>query len=152
MDLDTKDRDIIECLARDARCALADVGKAVGLSPSATNERVHRLSAHGVIRRFTVDADPLAFGLPVLAMVFVGLRSGAEHPAFRAFALAHAAIVECHQVTGPWCYLLHVRAADLAGVETFLSALRQTGLTERCESMVALSNVKTAPFAPNGAV
>lgn len=135
-------------LAQDARRALAEVGQAVGLSPSATNDRVRRLVAQGTIRRFTVDADPAALGVPVLALIWVALRHLADEAAFRAFVVAHPGITECHHVTGPWSYLIHLRTADLAAVEGFLTQLKETGMLERSETMLALSSVKSAPFAP----
>jgi len=109
---------------------------------------VRRLVAQGAIRRFTVDADPAVLGVPVLALIWVALRHLADEAAFRAFVVAHPGIIECHHVTGPWSYLIHLRAADLAAVEGFLTEMKETGMLERSETMLALSTVKAAPFAP----
>ncbi len=55
--MDEIDRKIIGILAQDLRRSLTDIGAAVELSPSSVNERIRRLVASGVIRRFTIDAD-----------------------------------------------------------------------------------------------
>ncbi|MEA5162246.1 AsnC family transcriptional regulator [Cereibacter johrii] len=60
--MDDLDGKIIGLLAEDARKPLTEVAGQVGLSTSAVNERVRRLVAQGVIRRFTVDASPEALG------------------------------------------------------------------------------------------
>ncbi len=149
-DMDQTDHKIVELLAEDARRSLADVGARVGLAASSVNDRVKRLLAEGAIRRFTVDADPVRLGAGVLAILFVALRDGQE-AGFRAYAASHPAITECHHVTGPWSYLVHLRVADLPALEGFLDDLKARGLVARTETMLALSSIRSAPFAPAAA-
>ena len=144
------DRKIIELLAADSRRALADIGGEVGLSASAVNERIRRLVTAGAIRRFTVDADPEALGLPVLAFVFMALAPGADEAAFRAFAAGHGAILECHHVTGTWSYLIKIRVADLNAVEAFLGELKAAGYVGRSETMISLSSPVGDVLVPVG--
>ena len=144
--MDKIDRKITTLLAEDARRSLADMGEAVGLSPSAVNERIRRLTASGAIRRFTVDADPAALGLGVTAFVLIGLDYEAGEEAFRAFAAAHPSVAECHHVTGGWSYLLKVRLADLAALEAFLAELKVRRFLARSETMIALSTAVERGF------
>jgi Lrp/AsnC family leucine-responsive transcriptional regulator len=146
--MDDIDRKIIRCLAEDSRRSLADIGGAVGLSTSAVNERIRRLSSAGVLRRFTVDAEPEALGAGVCAFVFVGLAPDADEAVFRAVAIDHPDIVECHHVTGAWNYLVKVRVGSLAGVEAFLGDLKRRRLIARSETMIALASVVEAPYSP----
>lgn len=146
--MDKIDRTIITLLAEDARRSLADIGSVVGLSASAVNERIRRLVAAGAIRRMTVDADPAALGLPILAFVWVALAPGADEAAFRAFAATDPAIAECHHVTGGWSYLVKVHAGSLGEIEGFLSALKDQGFVARTETIIALSSVVAGPYMP----
>ncbi len=146
--MDIIDRKITALLAEDARRSLADIGEAVGLSPSAVNERIRRLTASGAIKRFTVDADHKALGLEVTAFVLVGLDYDAGEEAFKAFVAAHPSVAECHHVTGGWSYLLKVRLADLAGVEAFLAELKARRFLARSETMIALSTAVERGFTP----
>ena len=146
--MDTLDKKITALLAEDARRSLADMGEAVGLSPSAVNERIRRLTASGAIKRFTVDADHAALGLGVTAFVLVGLDYDAGEEAFKAFVAAHPSVAECHHVTGGWSYLLKVRLADLAGVEAFLAELKARRFLARSETMIALSTAVERGFTP----
>lgn len=146
--MDEIDRKITSLLAADARRSLADIGETVGLSPSAVNERMRRMTGNGNIRRFTVDADPDAYGLPVLAFVWVALKPEADEGAFRAFAGSHAGICECHHVTGSWSYLVKVRVASLSGLEAFLDEVKAHGFLARSETVIALSSVVPGGFAP----
>lgn len=148
--MDEIDRKIISLLASDGRRSLADLGSVVGLSTSAVNERIRRLVAGGAIRRFTIDADPRALGLGILAFVWVGLAADADEAAFRAFAASHPSVTECHHVTGPWSYLVKIRVATLDDLEGFLGELKGRRLIARSETILGLSTVVEAPFAPRG--
>ena len=150
--MDDTDRKIIDLLAEDARRALADIGDRIGLSASATNERIRRLTASGAIRRFTVDADPTALGVPVLAFVCVALAADADEAAFRAYAASHPAIEEAHHVTGVWSYMVKVRVASLPDLEAFLADLKARRFLARSETIIALSSAAEASFSPRSVV
>lgn len=146
--MDDIDRKIIDLLAADARRSLSDIGEQVGLSASATNERIRRLSITGAIRRFTVDADPNALSVPVLAFVCLALAADADEAGFRAFASGHPAIEECHHVTGAWSYLAKVRVASLPDLEAFLAELKTRKFIARSETIIALSSAVEASYTP----
>ncbi|MCC0077834.1 MAG: Lrp/AsnC family transcriptional regulator [Rhodobacter sp.] len=149
--MDDIDGKIIGLLAADARRALADIGAHVGLSPSAVNERIRRLNGQGIVRRFTVDTDPEARALPILAFVWIALPERGDEAAFRDYAASHSDIEECHHVTGPWSYLLKIRVGSLASVEAFLTGLKAAGFVARSETMLALSSPVPGACVPRGA-
>lgn len=148
--MDRIDHKIITLLAEDCRRSLADIGAGVNLSPSAVNERIRRLTASGAIRRFTVEADPEALGLPVTAFIWVALAPDSDEAAFRSFAQTRPEISECHHVTGPWSYLLKIHSPSLAGIEAFLSTLKERRFLARSETMIALSSPVDPGFGPRG--
>jgi len=144
--VDRIDRKIIDLLAADSRRSLADIGGVVGLAPSSVNERIRRLSDAGAIRRFTVEADPVAIGLPITAFIWVEIRDDEE--GFRHDAAAHPDIAECHHVTGAWSYLLKVRVEAISGIEGFISELKSKGRIGRTETFLALSTIKDSLIPP----
>lgn len=146
--MDKTDRKIIDLLASDARRSLADIGAQVGLSTSAVNDRVRRLTASGALRNFTVAADPESLGLPVLAFLWLALSERADEAAFCAFAAGAPQIEECHHVTGAWSYLLKLRLGALSDVEPFLKDLKSRGFVARSETMLALSSPAPGSFVP----
>ncbi len=138
--MDAIDTKIIELLSADAKRSLADIGASVGLSPSTVNERVRRLTASGIIRRFTVDLDPVQTGMQTLVFVWIALRDDADEEAFRAYAAAHPLILECHHVTGAWSYLIKLRVGDATRIEPFLADLKARRFVGRSETVIALSS------------
>jgi len=144
--VDAIDRQICALLSEDARLSMAQLGAEVGLSSSAVNDRVRRLSERGVLRRFRADVDPEALGLPVVAFLWVALAEGVDETGFRAAMAAEPSVTACHHVTGAWSYLVQVRVASLVAVEEFLVALKRAGWVARTETMLALSTVLEPPF------
>lgn len=144
--MDELDQKIIDLLSSDARRSLADIGGIVGLSPSSVNERIRRMTGAGVIRRFTVDVDPVALGLETLVFVWIALREDADEPAFRRHANSDPAILECHHVTGAWSYLAKLRVASMSEVEGFLADLKARKFIGRSETVFALSSPMPGAF------
>jgi len=147
--MDEIDRNLILALQRDSAAGLADLSKAAGLSVSATAERVKRLEERGVIRGWGIDLDPVAAGCPLLAFVFVAMRPGRDDGPFVKAMNRQEAVLECHTVTGPWCYLLKLRLPDIAALEGFVSEeVRGQPGVERTETILALASPKETTILP----
>ena len=67
MDLDKKDRLILQALQQDARQSLSALGKRIGLSQPAISERVRRLEEAGVIDGYSARVNLAAVGLRLQA-------------------------------------------------------------------------------------
>ena len=147
--MDEIDRNLVVALQENGAAGLAELSKAAGLSVSATAERVKRLEERGVIRGWRVDLDPVAAGCPLLAIVFVAMRPGKDDATFLKAMKRQEAVLECHTVTGAWCYLLKLRLPDIAALETFVSdEVRGQPGVERTETILALASPKEAAILP----
>ena len=71
-ELDVKDRDILGILSKEARIPLKTLAGRIGLSRSATSERVAALEKSGVIRGYRADIGQMDKGM-VVAFLFVTL-------------------------------------------------------------------------------
>jgi Lrp/AsnC family leucine-responsive transcriptional regulator len=145
--MDEIDRIILDTVQRDGRASLAEIGKRCGLSVSATNERVRKLEARGLITGWGARVDPAAVGADLLAFIFI-LLSGPEHEAaFKELVRRLDEVQECHHVTGEWSYMLKVRTRGTAGLERLLAtALKSVPGLARTYSTIALSTVKETPY------
>ena len=69
----TTNRDtLIRALQADGRASYAELAPRVGLSAPAVRQRIQRLTDSGVLQVVAVT-DPLALGLPVMALVGIGV-------------------------------------------------------------------------------
>ncbi|WP_055588541.1 Lrp/AsnC family transcriptional regulator [Peterkaempfera griseoplana] len=119
--MDETDRALLALLQQDAGQAYAALGRAIGLSAGATHERVRKLRERGVIRRTTVDVDPSALGLGVLAFVMVESSAWMGDSA-EAFA-AIPEIEEAHVIAGSASVLVKVRTAGTVQLQDVLRRL-----------------------------
>lgn len=62
-ELDAKDRDILRILSKDARIPLKTLAGRIGLSRSATSERVAHLEKNGAIRGYRADIGRIDKGM-----------------------------------------------------------------------------------------
>lgn len=107
--LDERDLHILTLLQSDARISNAEIGRAVGLAPSAVLERIRKLERRGVVRGYSARLDPAALGCGLLAFVFVQAdeRPGQTDLGEELAALPEA--LEVHHIAGEDCYLVKLR-------------------------------------------
>ena len=146
-ELDGTDRQILMLVQKDSSLAQAEIGKRVGLSTAAVHERVKKLEAAGVIRRWTAVVDPAAVGAQVCAFVEVFF----EHPRFEKGFIERAkrldAVLECHHITGEFSLLLKVRVADMPALqELLLEQLSSQEGVRQTRTVMVLSTVKEETF------
>lgn len=122
-DLDRLDRKILAQLQVDGRITTTQLAEHIGLSPTATAERVKRLTRDGYILGFSARLDAGKVGLGLL--VFVEVKLDRTTPdVFDAFADAvnrAPEVLECHMVAGGFDYLIKSRVADMAAYRKFLA-------------------------------
>jgi len=77
VELDERDRRILEELMRNARVSYTELAKKLGVSDVAVIKRVRRLEQMGVIKRYTIVVDPRALGYRVVS--YTGIDVDPEH-------------------------------------------------------------------------
>jgi len=97
--LDEFARNLLTELSRDARASYAELGRRVGLSPSAVAERMRRMEDEGIIKGYTAQISRTALGLPILAIIRMTCDGTHYHP-FLKFVKTLSEVQVCHHVTG----------------------------------------------------
>ena len=120
--LDALDRKLLRLLQEDGRIANVELAERVGLSPTATSERVKRLTREGIIAGYGARLDPQKLGRGFLVFVEVTLDKTTPDVFDRfAGAVTRAPdVLECHLVAGGFDYLIKTRVADMAAYRVFL--------------------------------
>lgn len=122
-ELDRLDRKILAVLQDDGRITVSDLAERIGLSATATAERMRRLIRDGTIVGFRAELDPVRLGRGLLVFVEVLLdRTSPE--VFDAFARQvkrAGEVLECHLVAGGFDYLIKARVRDMAAYRRFLA-------------------------------
>lgn len=121
--IDRLDRKILAVLQVDGRITHADLAERIGLSATATAERVRRLVRDGYILGYRAELDPVKLGRGLLVFVEV-LLERTSPDVFDAFATQvkrSGEVLECHMVAGGFDYLLKSRVKDMAAYRRFLA-------------------------------
>ncbi len=141
MRVDDIDQQIIAHLQQDARSSYAEIGAKVALSAPAVKRRVDRLRAAKVIRGYTAIIDPAAIGWTTEAFVELFCTGRTSPSQLSTAARRHPAVVGLYTVSGEADALVHLRAADIAGLEQALERLRAEPFVTSTRSMIVLSRL-----------
>lgn len=119
--MDEFDDKILFELERAGRMSHTELGRRIGLSPSATLRRVQELERTGVIAGYRAVIDPIKRGNAFVAYIGVGLNmhTKAAQEAFERSILTARGVRECHNVTGTIEYILRVEVESLAAYKQF---------------------------------
>ena len=120
--LDDVDRMLIDALDRNARAAMSDLARLVGLSPQSTADRVRRLEDLEVIAGFTLRLNPAALGLSIGAYIRIQPALG-ELQRVAELVAGIPEVVECARITGEDCFIAKVFVPSLENLEGVIDRL-----------------------------
>lgn len=142
--IDRADHRLLLELSQRGRAANVELAQAVHLSASAVARRQRALEEAGVIRGYSADIDPAAFGLNTTVVVQVTLKgqSEADLGEFEQAVAQCDSVLRCFLMSGSDDYLLILLVRDLIDFErvhkTQLSRLPHVA---RIQSSFALRDV-----------
>lgn len=118
---DETDWHILRELQVDARLSYAELGRRVGLSSPAVQERVRKMEDYGIITGYRVEIDLPKAGYPLSAYVRVGNLPNVDGDRVRELSEALPEVMECHHITGQDCFLLKIAATSIPHLEDVVS-------------------------------
>jgi Lrp/AsnC family leucine-responsive transcriptional regulator len=145
--LDSYGRKLLEELQDNARLSLAELGRRVGLSPTATAERMKQMEEVGIVHGYAVEIDREALGLEVMA--FIRMSCGGQHyHRLVEYVQSLEEVRECHHLTGGDDFLLKVTTTSMADLEALIEALLPYG--NPVTSLVLSTPVERRKYAVTG--
>ncbi len=137
-------RRLLEELQKNARASYAELGRRVGLSPSATAERLRRLEDAGIIRGYRADIDPASLGLGLMALIRM-TADGVQYQNLMKFLEDCEQVRECYHVTGGDALMMKVLAPSIEQLEALIMKLLRYGIPTT--SIVLSTPVERHTFA-----
>lgn len=139
MALDQIDEQILTVLGADARASYPRIGQEVGLSAPAVKRRIDRLFRSGVIRRFTIELNPVALGATTESFVEVTCTGRTAPDDITKALTSHPQVVAAYTVSGQADALVHLRCSSITELEQVLERIRRDRHIERTTSVVVLT-------------
>ena len=148
--LDEMDVKILRILQDDATRAVAEIGKAVGLSTTPCWRRIQKLEEGGVIERRVALLDPRRVNAGVT--VFVSIKTD-QHSLdwlerFHAAVVDFPEVVEFYRMSGEVDYLLRVVVPDIAAYDAFYKKLIGRIEISKVSSAFAMEQIKFTTALP----
>ncbi|RUO72933.1 leucine-responsive transcriptional regulator [Idiomarina ramblicola] len=143
--IDKTDRKILRLLQDDGRMSNVELARRVGLSQTASLERVRKLEREQVIESYHAKINPAKLGANLMVFVEITLtRTSAD--AFAEFSDAARKtdeILECHLVAGDFDFLIKARVPDMRAYRKLLgeTLLMMPGVDES-RTYVVMEEVK----------
>lgn len=148
--LDAMDLKILHILQGDSTIAVADIGKAVGLSTTPCWRRIQKLEEMGVIRGRVAVLDPAKVNAGVT--VFVSIKTD-QHSLdwlerFHKAVVDFPEVVEFYRMSGEIDYLLRVVVPDIAAYDAFYKRLIAKVDISKVSSAFAMEQIKYTTALP----
>jgi Lrp/AsnC family leucine-responsive transcriptional regulator len=124
--MDSFGRSLLKELQDNSRLSIAELARRVGLSATATAERLKQMEEVGIVRAFTIEIDREALGLEVLAFVRLTC-DGQNYFRMMDFVQTLEEVRECHHLTGGDAFLLKVTTTSMGALEALIEALLPYG-------------------------
>src|SRR5690348_5869854 len=121
--LDETGWQLLAALQEDARLSYSELGQRVGLSAPAVSERVRKLEEAGVITGYHAEINRALVGLPVTAIIRMGLNVSESSARAIAGIREIAEVLECARVLGGDTLILKVGAASIEHLERLIDRL-----------------------------
>lgn len=121
-EMDPKDRILIAALKDNARESIVSLARRVGLSRSATQDRLQRLEKRGVIRGYTVRLGGTGLA-HTRALMAISFKPGFQCEHVLPHLKTLPEIQTCLALAGPVDLMLTVEAASTAALEAVRAAV-----------------------------
>ena len=110
--MDVYGRKLLNELQGNSRLSLAELGRRIGLSSTATAERLKQMEEVKILQGYTIEIDREALGLEVMA--FIRMSCGGQNY-YRLLEFVHTLeeVRECHHLTGGDDFLLKVTTTSM---------------------------------------
>jgi DNA-binding Lrp family transcriptional regulator len=153
VELDKTDIVLLSELQIDAAQTQAELGKKIGLSTTAVNRRIRRLTQSGVIEKTTSALNQTLLGRPltVIANVEVVSEQLDEIDKLESIFSARTEIQQCYYVTGEWDFVLVILVRDMAEYDHLTKELFfNSANVKRFKSLVVMRRTKVGLTVPLG--
>jgi Lrp/AsnC family leucine-responsive transcriptional regulator len=121
--LDETGWQLLAALQEHGRLSYSELGQRVGLTAPAVSERVRKLEEAGVITGYHAEINRALVGLPVTAIIRMGLHDSQSSARAIARIREVGEVLECARVTGGDTLILKVGACSIEHLERLIDRL-----------------------------
>lgn len=140
--MDDIDLEILRRLRDNSRTNASVIGEKIGMSTSAVIERIKKLEALGIVRKYTVALNAKLIGMDVLAFVSIGVEHPKHNDDFIKAVNKNRNVIECHYITGDFDFLLKIMTESIDSLTATLDSIKSIRGVSLTRTLIVLSTSK----------
>lgn len=150
--LDNIDLDILRLMQEDAKITTKELSLKLHLTTTPIHERIKRLEKEGYIQKYVaiLDKQKLKRGLIVFCNISLKQHTSEIGNQFVHDIASLEEVVECHNISGDYDFLLKVLVEDMPGYQQFvmnrLGSLENIGSVKSIFVMGEIKNTWAIPI------
>ncbi|GHC55481.1 Lrp/AsnC family transcriptional regulator [Ulvibacter litoralis] len=137
MKIDSLNWNILNCLQENARMSNAEIGRRVGISSPAVNERIKKMEDAGIVNGYKTVVSPFETGYQLKAIITLRAFMGKLKP-FLEKVKTYDEVLDCYRITGNENIVMVVVLKNQKHLESFIDQLISYGETK---TQIVLSHV-----------
>ncbi len=141
MDIDDRDKKILNVLLENAKLSFRDIAKKVGVSVVTVLKRVRALEKEQVIKSYTTDLDYERIGYDVHAIIRIRIAKGKLFEVEKKIAI-DPHVFAVYDVTGDVDCILITKFKTRKDLDRFLKKIQTYDFVERTETNLILNIIK----------
>ena len=140
--IDDLDIQLLKTLQKNGRTKRNQLAEEVKLSIPSVSERLKKLEDNNVIEGYYTKVNRKAFGLDILAFIYVMMDSSKHYNELIKKAEKNPQILECHSVLGEGSHLMKVVVKNTEALEKLLSEIQSWPGVTSTKTTYVLSTIK----------
>ncbi len=115
--IDKIDKKILAILKKNARLTASAISDEIEFSVSAVIERIKKLEAAQIIKKYTVCLDQKKIGNEISGIIEIQMKGPEYYAGFIEFVKSKSYIDTCYYKTGKCDFMLHISTVSTDGLE-----------------------------------
>ena len=142
VELDEKNKLILELLTKDGRMAYKEIADKLEISESTVRKRVAKMVKEEIIDRFTISINPEKIGKKVMAFLTVVPSNQSSIKELSEQIMKFPQVIEAFYMSGKCGLLLKVQVSDLLNLDVLIEKIRNFNKINEIESCIVLRVLK----------
>jgi len=143
MELDEKDKAILEILKRDSRKSFIDIGNMLNMSEAAVRRRVKNLVDRGVIKAFTIEIEK---GYHVKALTFLSIDPNTPSNEVISKLIKVRGIETIYELTGEYDAVAMIEVPDMHDLNRCIEEIRNIQGIKETNTAIILRQTKASGY------
>ncbi len=141
MELQEKDKKILNILIDNSRLSLRQIAKKAGISVATVMHHAKKLEKEGVIKKYTTKIDYEKTGYDFLVMIEIRVSKGKLIEVEKKIA-THQNVFAVYDITGNFDSMVLARFKTRRQLDNFIKKLQTYEFVERTETKLILNTIK----------